>query len=231
MSENSQKTILIVEDNPDILEILKYNLTKEGYETILAEDGKKACSLAEEKLPSLILLDLMLPIIDGLQVCKFLKRNANTQNIPVIIVSAKDEESDIVTGLELGAEDYLTKPFSPKELLARIKTVLRRMDVRGERDEKEVQYKDLVIRFDQHEVLIKKKSIKLTKTEFDILWSFMNDRNHVFTRKQLLQIIHGPSVHTLDRNIDVHIVSLRKKLKEYGDMIQTVRGIGYRSNF
>lgn len=229
--ETVQKTVLVVEDNPDILEILKYNLTKEGYSTIQAEDGKMACSLASEKLPSLILLDLMLPIIDGLQVCRFLKRNADTKNIPVIIVSAKDEESDIVSGLELGAEDYLTKPFSPKELMARIKAVLRRAEAGRENENTEVKYKDLVMNFGEHEASIKNKKLKLTKTEFDILWSFMNDRNQVFTRKQLLQIIHGPGIQTLDRNIDVHIVSLRKKLKEYGDLIQTVRGIGYRSNF
>lgn len=229
--ENNEKSILIVEDHPDIREILTYNLSKEGYQTFEAEDGKKACDLALEKLPSLILLDLMLPLVDGLQVCKFLKRNNGTKNIPVIIVSAKDEENDIVTGLELGAEDYLTKPFSPKELVARIKAVFRRIDSKSEKESKEIQYKDLTIRFNEHEVLIKKKNLKLTKTEFDILWSFMNDKNQVFTRKQLLQLIHGPSVHTLDRNIDVHIVSLRKKLKEYGDLIQTVRGIGYRSKF
>lgn len=229
--ETHQKTVLIVEDNPDILEILKYNLTKEGYDTIEAEDGKKACALAVEKLPSLVLLDLMLPLVDGLQVCKFLKRNADTKNIPIIIVSAKDEESDIVSGLELGAEDYLTKPFSPKELLARMKAVLRRAETGKQVESSEVKYKDLSMNFGEHEATIKSKKLKLTKTEFDILWSFMNDRNQVFTRKQLLQIIHGPGIQTLDRNIDVHIVSLRKKLKEYGDLIQTVRGIGYRSNF
>ena len=226
-----QKTVLIVEDNPDILEILRYNVAKEGFETIVAEDGKKACALAVEKLPSLILLDLMLPIVDGLQVCKFLKRNADTKNIPVIIVSAKDEESDIITGLDLGAEDYLTKPFSPKELMARVKAVLRRSEGTKQTENLEVKYKDLSMNFSEHEASIKNKKLKLTKTEFDILWSFMNDRNQVFTRKQLLQIIHGPGIQTLDRNIDVHIVSLRKKLKEYGDLIQTVRGIGYRSNF
>ena len=229
--DTNQKTVLIVEDNPDILEILKYNLTKEGYQILEAQDGKIACNIAAEKLPSLVLLDLMLPIVDGLQVCKFLKRNNETKNIPVIIVSAKDEENDIVSGLELGAEDYLTKPFSPKELLARIKAVLRRSDIKGESDSTEVKYKDLVMNFHEHEASIKNKKLKLTKTEFDILWSFMNDKNQVFTRKQLLQIIHGPGIQTLDRNIDVHIVSLRKKLKEYGDLIQTVRGIGYRSSF
>ncbi len=229
--DTHQKTILVVEDNPDILEILKFNLTKEGYEVLEAQDGKIACSLAAEKLPALVLLDLMLPILDGLQVCRFLKRNNETKNIPIIIVSAKDEENDIITGLDLGAEDYLTKPFSPKELLARIKAVLRRIDASGEKESTEVKYKDLVMNFHEHEALIKNKKLKLTKTEFDILWSFMNDRNQVFTRKQLLQIIHGPGIQTLDRNIDVHIVSLRKKLKEYGDLIQTVRGIGYRSAF
>ncbi len=189
-----QKTVLIVEDNPDIMEILKYNLSKEGFETILAEDGKKACALAAEKIPSLVILDLMLPIVDGLQVCKFLKRNADTKNIPVIIVSAKDEESDIITGLDLGAEDYLTKPFSPKELIARIKAVLRRAEGTKQSDTTEVKYKDLVMNFGEHEAMIKNKKLKLTKTEFDILWSFMNDRNQVFTRKQLLQIIHGPGI-------------------------------------
>jgi len=226
-----QKSILIVEDNPDILEILRFNLNKEGYQVLEAQDGKIACNVAQEKLPSLILLDLMLPIVDGLQVCRFLKRNNETQDIPIIIVSAKDEENDIITGLDLGAEDYLTKPFSPKELLARIKAVLRRSDVRTEKEVSEVKYKDLTMNFHEHEAMIKNKKLKLTKTEFDILWSFMNDRNQVFTRKQLLQIIHGPGIQTLDRNIDVHIVSLRKKLKEYGDLIQTVRGIGYRSAF
>ncbi len=234
MNEANSKTVLIVEDNPDILQILKYNLTKEGYQVFESEDGKNACSVALEKLPSLILLDLMLPILDGLQVCRFLKRNNETKDIPIIMVSAKDEESDIVEGLELGAEDYLTKPFSTKELMARVKAVLRRVDASKQvedKDDKVIKYKALEIRFDEHEVLLKGKKLKLTKTEFDLLWSFMNERNQVFTRKQLLQIIHGPSVFTLDRNIDVHIVSLRKKLKEYGELIQTVRGIGYRSEF
>jgi two-component system alkaline phosphatase synthesis response regulator PhoP len=229
--ENAEKTVLIVEDNPDILEILKYNIAKEGFQVLEATDGKIACAIAAEKIPSLVLLDLMLPIVDGLQVCKFLKRNNETKNIPIIMVSAKDEESDIVIGLELGAEDYVTKPFSPKELLARVKAVFRRIDAADEKGTSEVKYKDLVMRFDEHEAFIKNKKLKLTKTEFDILWSFLNDRNQVFTRKQLLQIIHGPGIQTLDRNIDVHIVSLRKKLKEYGDLIQTVRGIGYRSQF
>ena len=229
--DSALKTILVVEDNPDILEILKYNLTREGYEVLEAQDGKVACNLASEKIPALILLDLMLPLVDGLQVCKYLKRNNETKNIPIIIVSAKDEENDIVTGLDLGAEDYLTKPFSPKELMARVKAVLRRNDANREREKSEVKYKDLIMNFHEHEASIKNKKLKLTKTEFDILWSFMSDKNQVFTRKQLLQIIHGPGIQTLDRNIDVHIVSLRKKLKEYGDLIQTVRGIGYRSAF
>lgn len=228
---NSKGLILVVEDDPDLGEILQINLKQAGYETVLAQDGKMACEQAIAKQPSLVLLDLMLPKLSGMEVLQFLKRRNDCARIPTIVVSAKDDEDTIVQALQEGAEDYITKPCGPRETLARIAAVMRRTSSKKSVGEATRQMDDLVIDFSSHEVRIKGELIRLTKTEFDILWSFMKDNNQVFTRKQLLQLIHGPGIHTLDRNIDVHVVSLRKKLGSYGDRIETVRGIGYRMSY
>lgn len=228
---DKKQLVLIVEDDPDLSEILDINLSQEGFETAIAKDGKEACELAVSLQPSLILLDLMLPKLSGLEVLQFLKRRNDCALIPTIIISAKDDEDTVVQALEEGAEDYITKPCSPRETLARISAVLRRMAKNQNSADKVRTLEELTVDFATHRATIKSKEIKLTKTEFDILWSFMKDNNQVFTRKQLLQIIHGPGIHTLDRNIDVHVVSLRKKLGDYGKKIETVRGVGYRMSF
>jgi two-component system phosphate regulon response regulator PhoB len=223
--------VLVVEDDPDLLEIVKTNLEELGYQVLEAMDGRKACELAVSHQPHLILLDMMLPKMQGMEVLQFLKRNNQTEHIPTIIISAKDDENTVVKALEEGADDYITKPCGPREMVARIKAVLRRQASEEGSSEQIRVSGDLRVDFQKHEVRMQDEIVALTKTEFDILWSFMRDHNQVFTRKQLLQIIHGPGVHTLDRNIDVHVVSLRKKLKDHGQKIETVRGVGYRMNF
>ncbi|MCB0272898.1 MAG: response regulator transcription factor, partial [Bdellovibrionales bacterium] len=217
--EDRAQLILIVEDDPDLAEILDVNLQQNGFATAVTGDGKKACEMAVSLQPSLILLDLMLPKLPGLEVLQFIKRRNDCAWIPTIIISAKDDEDTIVKALEEGAEDYITKPCSTRETLARISAVLRRTASVEENADQTRALDDLVVDFSKHRATIKNKEIKLTKTEFDILWSFMKDNNQVFTRKHLLQLIHGPGIHTLDRNIDVHVVSLRKKLGEYGKRI------------
>ncbi|MCB1197538.1 MAG: response regulator transcription factor [Deltaproteobacteria bacterium] len=228
---SKSELVLIVEDDPDLAEILDVHLQQEGFRTDIAIDGKVACEKAVHVQPNLILLDLMLPKLSGLEVLQFLKRRKDCTYIPTIIISAKDDENTIVEALNEGAEDYITKPCSPREMLARANAVMRRAALNQGAAEKVRKLDELEVNFTTHTASIEGKEIKLTRTEFDILWSFMKDNNQVFTRKKLLQLIHGPGVHTVDRNIDVHVVSLRKKLGLYGKKIETVRGVGYRMSF
>lgn len=223
----SKATILVVDDEEDIRELLELNLSQEGYKIFSCETGEQALEIAASKLPTLIILDLMLPGIDGLEVCKKLKSNLKTEDIPIVMLTAKGEEADIVTGLELGADDYITKPFSGKVLVARIRRILRK-EVTRQDDKNILKIKDLTIDPNRREVLVKGKSVELTFTEFNILRTLARRPGLVFTRYQIVDALHGGDYLVTDRAVDVQIVSLRKKLGSYGKYIETVRGVGYR---
>ena len=220
--------ILIVEDEEDVMELIRYNLTKEGFRCDVAYDGRQALQKAQAMSPDLVLLDLMLPAIDGLKVCKSLKSNPQTEHIPIVMVTAKSDEADIVTGLELGADDYVTKPFSPKVLVTRVRAVLRRKTT--ERPEKSavIRIHDIQIDPGRHKVLVKDEVVELTSSEFGLLHFLAMRPGWVFTRYQIVDAIHGADYPVTDRSIDVQVVGLRKKLGSAGKYIETVRGIGYR---
>jgi two-component system alkaline phosphatase synthesis response regulator PhoP len=222
-----KETILIVDDEEDIQELLKFNLTKEGYEVLLAGNGEKALESARNKNPQLIVLDLMLPGIDGLSVCKKLKNEPKTASIPIIMLTAKGEESDIVTGLEIGADDYVTKPFSPKVLIARIRKLLRKTILHAE-EKAAIKIHELSIDTARYEVLVKNKKVELTYTEFNILLALVRRPGFVLTRYQIVDAVRGSDYPVTDRAVDVQIVSLRKKLGICGKYIETIRGVGYR---
>ncbi len=220
--------IFIVDDEDDILDLVDYVLSKEGYQVERFRTGEEILRKVKTDLPDLILLDLMLPGVDGLDVCKVLKHTSDTANIPIIMLTAKGEEADIVTGLELGADDYIPKPFSTKILLARVKAVLRRRAQR-ETDQMEViQVHDLVIHPGRREVLVKNKPIQLTYTEFSLLYFLAQRPGWVFTRYQIVDALRGEDYPVTERSVDVQVVGLRKKLGEAGRYIETVRGVGYR---
>ncbi len=224
----AKENVLVIEDDEDIQELVSYNLTKEGYQTTCVGTGEEGLKTVKSKLPNLVVLDLMLPGIDGLEICKLIKADPKTQHIPIVMLTAKGEESDVVTGLELGAEDYITKPFSPKVLVARIRTILRRKSKPTTSDDAAVGIHELTIHPGRHEVVAKGKSIELTYTEFKILHLLARRPGWVFTRYQIVNDIRGDDVLVTDRSVDVQIVGLRRKLGPYGKYIETVRGVGYR---
>jgi two-component system, OmpR family, alkaline phosphatase synthesis response regulator PhoP len=224
----AKESVLVIEDDEDIQELVSYNLTKEGYQTTCVGSGEEGLKTVKSKLPNLVLLDLMLPGIDGLEICKLIKADPKTQHIPIVMLTAKGEESDVVTGLELGAEDYITKPFSPKVLVARIRTILRRKGKPAATDETTVSIHELTIHPGRHEVVAKGKPIELTFTEFKILQLLARRPGWVFTRYQIVNDIRGDDVLVTDRSVDVQIVGLRRKLGPYGKYVETVRGVGYR---
>ena len=220
--------ILIVDDEEDILELVAYNLGREGYQTSSAASGEEALKKARSDTPDLIVLDLMLPGIDGLRVMKTLKEDSATREIPTVMLTAKGEEADIVTGLELGADDYISKPFSPRVLLARVRAVLRRRKETVGQTPSPLRIHDLEIHQGRRSVSIKGEPVELTFTEFQVL-SFLAARpGWVFTRTQIVDAVRGESYPVTDRSVDVQIVGLRKKLGAYGKYIETVRGVGYR---
>ena len=219
--------ILVVDDEEDILELVRFNLAREGYRVSGALSGEKALKLAKNELPDLIVLDLMLPGIDGLEVAKMLRGNNCTKNIPIIMLTAKGEEVDVVTGLELGADDYMTKPFSPRILLARVKALLRRKTMESS-DDDIIRIHDLVIHPGRHEALVDGKTVPLTFTEFGVLNYLAQRPGWVFTRSQIVDAVRGDDYPVTDRSVDVQIVGLRKKLGPANKYIETVRGIGYR---
>ncbi|MBF0103246.1 MAG: response regulator transcription factor [Desulfobacterales bacterium] len=223
----SKEHILIVEDEEDILELVKYNLTREGYSVTGAVTGEEALKVVASSSTDLIILDLMLPGIDGLDVAKKLKENPNTRKIPIIMLTAKGEEVDIVTGLELGADDYLTKPFSPRILLARVRAVLRR-HLKKQEDQTEIMIDGIKIHLGRRIVQLNDKPVDLTFTEFELLVLLAKKPGWVFTRSQIVDAIHGVGYAVTERSVDVQIVGLRKKLGELGNYIETVRSIGYR---
>ncbi|MCD6297167.1 MAG: response regulator [Deltaproteobacteria bacterium] len=224
----AKEKILIVDDEPDILELLRFNLSREGYQVSSAASGEDALSMAQSEIPDLIVLDLMLPGIDGLEVTKFLKNNPGTKDIPIVMLTAKGEEADIVTGLELGADDYITKPFSMRVLIARVKAVLRRKVKEYPEEDAAIRIHDLSIHPGRHEVLVSGKTVRLTFTEFGMLHFLAKRPGWVFTRNQIMDAVKGDDYFVTDRSVDVQIVGLRKKLGTAGPYIETVRGIGYR---
>lgn len=220
--------VLLVEDEEDIQQVVEYNLLKEGHAVTCAANGEEGLKLARTKQPDLLLLDLMLPGIDGLEVCRALKRDASTASIPIIMLTARGEEQDIVTGLELGADDYVTKPFSPKVLIARVAAVLRRRsEPEGEKG-RIIEAGSLVINPGRHEVLVRGEPVELTYTEFRLLQLLASRSGWVFTRYQIVNAIRGEDYVVTERSVDVQIVGLRKKLGEAGRFIETVRGVGYK---
>jgi two-component system phosphate regulon response regulator PhoB len=230
MAEQNQRHILVAEDDDTILELIRINLENSGYRVTCHTSGEKALLSAGVDNPDLILLDLLLPGIDGIQVCKLLRSEETTKNIPIIMVTAKGEEQDIIEGLEVGADDYITKPFSPKILVARIQAVLRRRSRARYigNNNLPIQIHNLMIDPKRHRVTIDDKHIDLTLTEFQILYNLAQQPGWVFTRYQIVEAIRGENYHVTDRSVDVVIFGLRKKLGAYGKYIETVRGVGYR---
>ena len=224
----SRQSVLVVEDEEDIMEVIRFNLEKEGYEVNQALSGEKALQVIENNLPSLVLLDLMLPGINGLDLCRIFKQNDRTKAIPVIMLTAKSEDADIVAGLEMGAEDYITKPFSPRVLLARVRTVLRRRESGVKDDSSVIQVEGMQIHPGRHEVTMGDNGVDLTPSEFRILHYLARRPGWVYSRDQIIDAIRGHGYVVTDRAIDVQVVGLRKKLGDYGKFIETVRGIGYR---
>ncbi|MFC1760485.1 response regulator [Planctomycetota bacterium] len=223
----AKPVIMIVDDEEDIRELVQLHLHREQYQTLACESGERALDMARAKLPGAILLDLMLPGMDGLEVCRKLKQDPKTQSIPVIMLTAKGEEADVVAGLELGADDYVTKPFSGKILVARVRAVLRREQQRSDK-EPTLAIHDLTIDTARREVRINDEVIQLTFTEFNILYTLARRPGIVFTRYKIVDALHGSDYLVTDRAVDVQIVSLRKKLGACGNYIETVRGVGYR---
>ena len=226
----SKPLIVVVEDETDIQDIITYNLKREGYEVLTASRGDQGLSLIQAKNPDLVILDIMLPGIDGLTICQQLRAAAKTKALPIIILSAKEEESDVVIGLGLGADDYMPKPFSPRELLARVKALLRRataQEYQGQGQD-QIRHGDLIIDIDRHQASLQGVALKLTATEFKLLMVLASHPGRAFSREQLLNRVVGDAVVVVDRNIDVHIRSVRKKLGVQTGLIETVRGVGYR---
>lgn len=226
-----KKKILVVDDEKDIVDILKYNLEKEHeFEILTAYNGKEALELVENH-PDLILLDIMMPELNGFEVCKQLKQNPATAKIPVIFLTAKENEIDEILGLELGADDYIHKPLSPRKVIARVKSVIRRSNVEAERNTKLdeiIKFKNLEVDSVTHSVKINKKEIFFPKKEFQLLHFLIANRGRVFSREILLNQIWGENIYVVDRTVDVHVAKVREKLGEYNDYIETIKGLGYR---
>lgn len=221
-----KKVIFIVDDEPDICELVSLHLKKNGFNSKSFFTASHFLKTIENEIPDLIILDLMLPDMDGLEICKLIRGNKNTSHIPIIMLTAKGEETDKILGLELGADDYVTKPFSPRELVARVKAVLRRRE--NGRTEEIINIGDMSIYPERFDVFIKGKRIDLTATEFRILLILTKRKGWVFTREQILEELWAGKKFVLDRTVDVHIRNLREKLGPYGKLIKSVRGIGYK---
>ena len=224
----TKKHIMVIEDEADILELLTYNLTREGYEVTGIGNGEQALRDIVLRKPSLSLLDLMLPGVGGLEICRLLKAKPETATIPIVMVTARGEESDIVTGLELGADDYIAKPFNMKVLIARIHAVLRRRESAAVPAGEALKVHDITINPGRREVVCGRSSVELTNSEFRLLHFLAQRPGWVFTREQIVDGVKGEDYAVTDRAVDVQMVSLRRKLGKRGDYIETVRGVGYR---
>jgi two-component system phosphate regulon response regulator PhoB len=221
--------ICIVEDEEDILEILETRLKQEGYTPLSAKTGEEGVRLIREHLPDLVLLDIMLPGMDGFDVCREIRANKKTRAIPLIMLTARGEEADVVTGLELGADDYITKPFSLREVMSRIKSVLRRSREAPENSDGVLSYGEIEIDQPRHLVKVKGKPLDLTATEYALLSFLCKRPGWVFTRQQIVDNVKGENYPVTERSVDVQVVGLRRKLGDQGELIETVRGVGYRS--
>lgn len=229
-SSTSKQKVLVVDDEQDIRELIQYNLEKEGYSVHSVASGEEALDALQRNQPDAVVLDLMLPGVDGLALCKRLKQDSKTSTVPIVMLTAKSEDSDIVSGLELGADDYVTKPFSPKVLIARLRAVLRRA---GETDspsdeETRITIHGITIDVSRHEVSVDGAPVSLSATEFAILEFLARNPGWVFSRNKIIDSVKGKDYPVTERSVDVQILGLRKKLGDYGKCIQTVRGVGYR---
>ncbi|OGP13045.1 MAG: DNA-binding response regulator [Deltaproteobacteria bacterium GWA2_54_12] len=224
----TQPRVLVVDDEPDILNLLEYNLKRSGFQVLLAKDGPEAIEAVKAHRPDLVLLDIMLPDMEGTEVLRSLKSFESTASIPVIMLTAKGEELDKIVGFELGAEDYITKPFSPRELILRVKAVLKRAAEKPEPGDKSVSYKELSIDFSRHRVTVSGKSVELSSTEFNLLSELMQAKGRVLTRDNILDRAWGHDCFVIPRTVDTHVRRLRSKLGVAGNYIETVRGVGYR---
>ena len=225
----SRKKILVVDDEKDLVDILAFNLRREQYDVATAADGEKALESARRDPPDLVILDLMMPGIGGLEVCRRMRSDPRTSRIPVIMLTAKGEETDAVVGLSQGADDYVRKPFGVKELMARVAAHLRTQARAGENEHpKVIRFGDLVIDSDRFVATLKDSEIPLTTTEFKLLRHLVAKKGRVFARNDLLDAVRGPDAIVTDRTVDVHVAAVRRKLGEYGDYLVTVRGVGYK---
>lgn len=224
----AKEKILVVDDEEDIAELVRYNLSREGYRTLSAETGEKALRLARTEKPDLVVLDLMLPGMDGLEVTRAMKGDAELRRIPIVMLTAKGGEPDIVAGLELGADDYIVKPFSTRVLVARVRAALRRRRTEPVDENRKIEIEGIVIDPGKRTVTVEDNPVDLTFTEFQILQQLARRPGWVFTRSQIVEAVRGDDYPVTDRAVDVQIVGLRKKLGVCGNLIETVRGVGYR---
>lgn len=228
MTEQDRKHILVVDDEEDILELVRYNLAQHGFQVSCATNGEEALHLIRSRPIDLVVLDLMLPGIDGLDICRILKNDSETMNIPILVLTARGEEPDVVKGLDLGADDYVTKPFSPRVMIARVKALLRRKSEFSPDIETALEVGDLFIHPGRHEVKFDGIPIELTYTEFQILALLASRPGWAYTRDQIIDAIRGDNYPVTERSVDFQIVGLRKKLGAAGGLIKTVRGVGYK---
>jgi len=224
-----QPRILVVDDEPDLAELVRHHLARERYDVVVVGDGEAALREAWRRIPDLVVLDLMLPGIDGLEVCRRLRADPRTVPVPIVMLTAKGEETDAVIGLAQGADDYIRKPFGMKELVARVAARLRAAEFRKVEDARKVaHYGPLTVDSLKHEVTLRGKPVTLTVTEFNLLRHLVLNAGRAFTRNDLLTAVMGPDAFVIDRNVDVHVATLRKKLGSFGRSIQTIRGLGYK---
>jgi two-component system phosphate regulon response regulator PhoB len=227
MSKSNKGTLLLIDDERDLIELVRYNVEREGFDVIATHDGREGLEIARRHRPDLILLDVMMPGMDGLEVCRALRRDAATERTPVIMLTARASESDRVVGLELGADDYLTKPFSPRELVARVKAVLRRSQPQAD-DSQAIKRGGLVVDPARHEVTWEGEPVSLTATEFRIVQLLAGKAGRVLSRDEIIDAALGRDAAVFDRTVDVHITAIRKKLGRGGELVETVRGFGYK---
>lgn len=225
-----RKKIAVIDDEPDIGELLKYNLEQEGYQVELISEGERALERLRLQRPDLVILDLMLPGVSGMELCRQMRKSSDFENMPIIMLTAKSSETDKIVGLEIGADDYITKPFSPREVVARVKAVLRRLEEprRESGSSDMLEFEGIRVDVSRHEVQVEGAEVKLTNTEFKILHCLIQRPGHVYNRQQLIDFALGENVSVVDRTIDVHITNLRKKLMGKGNRIESIRGVGYR---
>lgn len=223
----TKPTVLIIEDEPALIEVLSYNLANEGFEVFTSSDGQNGLRRAQDLMPDLIVLDLMLPVMDGLQVCRRLRADTKTQDIRILMLTARSEEVDEIVGFNMGADDYVTKPFKVKPLIHRIKALLRRRTT-SESSNDTVAIHGIVMDRTRHVVTCDDVELVLTPTEFRLLWTLTRNPGRTYSRLELMERTRGEDANAMDRTIDVHIRALRKKLSDKASLIETLRGIGYR---